>query len=112
MRTRLLFVCSRNQWRSPTAEQIYMGSDAVEVRSRGLSSSARRVLRRGDLLWAEVVFVMEAEHKRRLVGEYREEARGFSIHVLDIPDEYGFVDPELIELIEGGVSAILDSSGG
>ncbi len=105
----LLFVCSRNQWRSPTAEQIFSRSPSLQVRSRGLSASAVRRLTNSDIAWADVIFVMESEHKRQLLKRFRADIGDCPVHVLDIPDEYRFMDPELVELIESGVSAALDS---
>jgi predicted protein tyrosine phosphatase len=106
-RRRILFVCSRNQLRSPTAEKIFSKSDRLEVRSRGLSASANRRLTADDVTWAEVIFVMEPEHKKQLLQAFRDEARLRGIHVLDIPDDYGFMDPELVLLITAGVRGVL-----
>jgi predicted protein tyrosine phosphatase len=54
-----------------------------------------------------VVFVMEEKHKSRLMAEYRRILEIKPIHVLDIPDEYRYMDAELVELIEKSVGAIL-----
>jgi predicted protein tyrosine phosphatase len=111
-RKKLLFVCSRNKWRSPTAERIFSRSMDFEVRARGLSTSAVRRLTGSDVSWADVIFVMEPSHKRQLVSLFRAELGGCPIHVLDIPDDYQLMDPELIELLEGGVHAALGSVEG
>jgi predicted protein tyrosine phosphatase len=103
----LLFVCSRNRWRSPTAERIYAKSERFQVRSRGLSASAVRRLTAADVAWADVVFVMETDHKRQLLQSFREPLGNRPLHVLDIPDEYQFMDPELIDLITTAVHAEL-----
>lgn len=92
----LLFVCSRNQWRSPTAENIYRNHPSVNVRSGGTSSSARRKVTGGDIQWADIIFVMETEHKTRLQSKFRSLLVGKIIHVLDIPDEYRYMDEQLI----------------
>lgn len=106
-RTKLLFVCSRNQWRSPTAERIYAHAPEFDVRSRGVSKSAVRRLTSGDIAWADVIFAMEHTHKTRIVSLYRDGGDALGsipiIHVLNIPDEFRFMDPELIELIESAV---------
>jgi predicted protein tyrosine phosphatase len=96
---RLLFLCSRNQWRSPTAEAVYQNDPRVEVRSAGVSASARRKVTQKLLLWADVVLVMEPEHKRRVREEFSGIADDLRIEVLDIPDDYEFMDPELVSLI-------------
>lgn len=103
----LLFVCSRNQWRSPTAERMFSRSEEFAVRSRGVSASAVRRLARSDVAWADVIFVMEADHKRQLLKLFRSEVEHRPVHVLDIPDEYPFMDPELVDLIDAGVRAVL-----
>ncbi|MFN7843988.1 MAG: low molecular weight protein tyrosine phosphatase family protein [Pirellula sp.] len=103
----VLFVCSMNQWRSPTAESIYSKRPFVNARSRGTSRSARRTVTAEDLKWADIVFVMEDKHKQRLQSEYPSEVRYKELHVLDIPDNYKFMDPELIIEITESVDPIL-----
>ena len=107
----VLFVCGRNRWRSPTAARIYANDQRIEVRSAGVSSqSAHRVTQR-DLEWADLVLVMESEHKVRL----RETFRGTplpTIECLDIPDDYGFMDDALVELIRAGAEAQLSAKFG
>lgn len=104
---RILFVCSRNQLRSPTAEAIYAKPAGIQVRSRGTNASARRRLSGADVAWADVIFVMEPEHKKRLLRDFRTKASRPRIVVLDIPDEYEFMDPDLVVLIRAGVDAEL-----
>ncbi len=106
-RQKLLFVCSRNKLRSPTAERIYRNSPRFEVRSRGTASSARRGVTLDDVLWADHIFVMEHKHASVLRQDYRDEVAQAELHVLDIPDVYEFMDPELIDLLEGAVKRVL-----
>ena len=103
----ILFICSRNQWRSPTAEQIFRKHPLMSVRSAGTSPNARRTVSAEDIRWADVIFVMEEKHKSRLVAEFSRSLDGKTIHVLDIPDEYKYMDPELVEQLEQSVSAML-----
>lgn len=98
-----LFVCARNQWRSPTAERIFRDDPRLCVRSRGLSPQSPRQLTLADVTWAEQIFVMEAKHRARLVERFREALQQTPVHVLDIPDDYPFMDPELIELLRDRV---------
>ncbi|MFV8751707.1 low molecular weight protein tyrosine phosphatase family protein [Nannocystaceae bacterium ST9] len=107
-RLKVLFICSRNQWRSPTAERIFSGRRDIEVRSRGLSRTARRKLAAADVSWAELIFVMEDEHRERLVEGFRDALADTPVHVLDIPDEYPLMDPGLIELLRQGVEPVLE----
>ena len=103
----VLFICSRNQWRSPTAEQIFRKHPLMSVRSAGTSPNARRKVSAEDIRWADVIFAMEEKHKSRLVTEFSRLLVGKTIHVLNIPDEYEYMDPELVEQLEQSVNAIL-----
>ena len=105
--TRLLFVCSRNQWRSPTAEAVWRKHPGMEARSAGTSPSARHPVSVRDLEWADVIFVMEPKHKQRLMAEHRRVIGGKPLHVLDVPDDYRYMDPELVEFLRVGVSELL-----
>lgn len=107
---RLLFVCSRNQWRSPTAEAVYRNDPRVEVRSAGVSASARRRVTEELLRWADVVLVMAHEHKQRLRDDFPNVAREARIIVLDIPDDYRFMDPGLVTLIRERVEPLIDAA--
>ena len=106
-RLNVLFVCSRNQWRSPTAEHVWRRDPRVNARSAGTSASARRVVSAADLAWADVILVMEHEHKRRLLAEHRPSLANKRLHVLEIPDDYRYLDPELMELVGAPVAALL-----
>jgi predicted protein tyrosine phosphatase len=103
----LLFICSKNQWRSPTAEQIFRNEPALNVRSRGVSRSAKRTVTARDIEWADLVLVMETKHKNRLVAGYPGEMMSTQTYVLDIPDDYPYMDPELIELLTASVRPLL-----
>ena len=106
-RLKVLFVCSRNQWRSPTAEAVWRHHPALAVRSAGTSASARRKLALRDVEWADVIFFMEHEHKSRAASRFGPALRQKSQHVLEIPDEYQVMDPELVELLEDSVAQLL-----
>ena len=106
-RLNVLFVCSRNQWRSPTAERVFRHHPLMAVRSAGTSANARRVLGESDLRWADVVMVMETRHRDRIRAAFPRLAEHAQIHVLDIPDDYRFMDPELVEILEAVVPAVL-----
>ena len=46
---------------------------------------------------------MEQEHKTRLQSNFRELLVGKIIHVLDIPDEYRYMDHQLIAALRESV---------
>ena len=103
----ILFICSKNQWRSPTAEQVWRRQAGLSVRSAGTSPNARHPVSSKDLAWADVVFAMEEKHKSRLLADYCDVLEGKAIHVLDIPDEYRYMDPDLVEQLQTSVGEIL-----
>ncbi|WP_395750752.1 low molecular weight protein tyrosine phosphatase family protein [Prosthecobacter sp.] len=103
----LLFICSRNQWRSPTAEKVYQNDPRVEARSAGTSASARTRVSEKLLKWADVVLVMEHAHKQRLAEMFPQLVSGLRFEVLDIPDDYPFMDEELMRLIRERVEPLL-----
>jgi len=103
----VLFVCSRNQWRSPTAEQVWRKHPLVNARSGGTSPNARHKVSVDDIRWADVIPVMEEKHKARLLAEFTRLLNDKTIHVLDIPDEYKYMDPSLIEQLEQSVASLL-----
>ena len=103
----LLFVCSRNQWRSPTAEAIYKNHQQHQAKSAGTEPSARIKINEKLLLWADIIFVMEKKHKQRIQQKFPHLVDEKEIIVLDIPDDYLFMDQELIDLITLAVSPYL-----
>jgi len=52
---------------------------------------------------------MEQKHKQRIATQFPGEMRYKTTHVLDIPDEYQFMDPDLIEEIQSSVDSVLDA---
>jgi predicted protein tyrosine phosphatase len=105
---KVLFVCSRNQWRSPTAERVAREWPSVEARSAGMSPNATCTLNERHLRWADIVIVMEKKHRERIVARFPAMLRKDQIHVLNIPDDYQFMDPELVDWIEAAVPPLLD----
>ena len=103
----ILFICSRNQWRSPTAEKVWRSASSIHVRSAGTSPKAKHTVTASDLQWANLIFVMEAKHKQRLQAEFRQLLTHKRIDILNIPDEYQAMDPELIEIFEELLEAFL-----
>jgi predicted protein tyrosine phosphatase len=98
--TNTLFICSRNQWRSPTGEQVWKKHPALNVRSAGTSPKARIRVSAKDIQWADVIFVMEEKHKSRLNTQFTRLLNYKDIQILDIPDEYQYMDSELIEIMK------------
>lgn len=53
---------------------------------------------------------MEEKHKSRLKAEFSRLLKYKDILVLDIPDEYQYMDEELIDILEQSVSSYLGIS--
>ena len=104
----VLFVCSRNQWRSPTAERVFGRYPGISVRSAGTSPNARKHVSAQDVRWADLILVMEEKHKSRLIAAFTRHVTGKRIHVLDIPDDYKYMDPELVEELKEAVEPLLE----
>lgn len=100
----VLFLCSRNRLRSPTAEHLFASLEGVRVASAGLAKDAETVLSSELLAWADLIFVMERVHRRKLTEKFRVHLRGRRIICLDIPDNYEFMDPELVALLNARVA--------
>jgi len=96
----LLFICSRNQWRSRTAETIFRKRQDITVRSAGTARNARIRVNAGLLKWADVVLVMEQKHRSFLLSRFPGETKYLDVEVLDIRDEYQYMDEELIAELE------------
>lgn len=102
-----LFVCSRNQWRSPTAERVISEYAGIHTRSAGTSRHAKHTISKQDVLWADVIMVMEYHHKKQIMMSFRKELHHKTVIVLDIPDDYHYMDVALIELIHESVAPYL-----
>jgi predicted protein tyrosine phosphatase len=99
-REQLLFICSRNQWRSPTAAALFADSDRYVAKSAGTSDSARIKITAGLINWADRIFVMEKRHAAIINRNYPDLITDKSIVVLHISDDYQYMDSELIEILE------------
>jgi predicted protein tyrosine phosphatase len=108
LKTKLLFVCSANQWRSPTAESLFKEHPRYEARSAGTENGARVKITAGHLGWADQIFCMERKHADRLRERFPEGLSVKKVVTLRIPDEFRFMDPELVALLRTELAAHLD----
>ena len=95
----ILFVCSRNKWRSRTAAEIFRNNGRHQIKSAGTEKSARIRLTQNMVNWAELIYVMETKHKKKLLDKFRVNQTKKSIEILDIPDDYKYMDEELVEIL-------------
>lgn len=101
---KLLFICSRNRWRSPTAERVFDGVDGLQARSAGTEPGARIKVTAGHIGWADLIFVMEQKHVRRVREKFAEELMGKPLVCLNVPDDYQFMQSELVERLRQAVA--------
>lgn len=99
----LLFICSENRLRSPTAEAVFSDYEGVSAIGAGTNLDAETTVS-GDLIeWADVVLVMEKSHRNKVAKKYKELLKGKRLVCLDIPDNYQCMQPELIKLLKAKV---------
>lgn len=103
----VLFVCSQNRLRSPTAEQVFASHPGVQCASAGTNHRADNPLTPELIEWAELIFVMEKAHRDKVQAKFRKQLRGQRVIVLGIPDDYEFMEPALIELLRAKVTKYL-----
>lgn len=99
----VLFICSQNKLRSPTAEQVFATRTDLEVDSAGTNQDAENPLTGELVAWADVIFVMEKTHRAKLSKRFKRHLKARVI-CLDIPDDYAFMDPALVTLLKARVA--------
>ena len=98
MPKRVLFVCTGNYDRSPTAENMYKSIKGLEVKSAGISVHAQNPLSKKLVEWADIIYAMEEHHKTAIV-KIDPSAKTKTV-VLGIPDIYFRDQPELKMLLK------------
>ena len=102
---KILFVCTSNIQRSPTAEKIF--KNKYDVKSAGVDSYVNP-LTKAMLKWADIVFVMEDEHKTKILNRFPKEY-GKKVISLDVPDIFDYMDKKLIKLLKKKVKLYINS---
>lgn len=105
---KILFVCGRNKWRSPTAKKVYKNDARINVRSAGMSDKSPHQISSSDIEWADLILVMERKYKTQILSKFRD-YKISSIESLEIPDDYEYMDDELIELIKTGTEYYINN---
>lgn len=106
---KVLFVCTANKLRSPTAEDVFRDYPGIEALSAGTDSEAPRPLTKELVASADLIFAMETHHRERIRKKYKQRPADNRIITLGIPDEYERGDPTLIELLRAKVEPRLAS---
>lgn len=102
-RKRVLCVCSAGLLRSPTAAWI-LSNEPFGYNTRAVGSSSEYALIPMDeahVLWADEIICMDVEQEmyaKQLLSNVNPNSIT-PVHLLDVPDNYGFRDPELVEIL-------------
>lgn len=107
--TNVLFVCSRNRLRSPTAEIVFRDWPGVRTSSAGTAVDAETPLDADSIDWADIVMVMEPRHRKVVASRFKARLEGKKLICLGIPDEYEFMDPALVQRLKDLVPRWLPS---
>ncbi|WP_334189082.1 low molecular weight protein tyrosine phosphatase family protein [Noviherbaspirillum sp.] len=104
---RVLFVCSQNKLRSPTAEQVFSQQPGIDALSAGTNHDAEIPVTAELIDWADKIFVMENLHREKLQKRFKKSINGKKIVCLGIPDNYGYMDEELVSILKRKVLQFL-----
>lgn len=104
---KFLFICGKNQLRSPSAENVFSECPNLEVRSAGVDNDAIYKVQQEDVVWADYIFLMENKHKEKLVGKFRDSIKNQKVIVLDIKDMYTYMDVRLVDVLKQKVEKYL-----
>jgi len=104
---RALFICSQNRLRSPTAEAVFSKLPGLECLSAGTDDKANVPLDPELIEWADTIYAMETSHRNRISKKFKKHLAGKRIVVLNIPDEYEYMEPALIAVLERKVGPLL-----
>jgi len=96
----ILFVCSQNRLRSPTAEKVFSEWPGVETMSAGVNNDAETPVSLDLIEWADVIAVMEDMHKEKLNRRFGAHLADKRVIVLGIPDRFVYMQPELVKLLK------------
>lgn len=107
MSRNVLFICTQNRLRSPTAEQVFADWPGIETQSAGLGNEAGNPVSPELLAWSDLIFVMEKTHRDKLARKFRAHLGGKRIVCLDIPDDFEYMDPALVQLLKAKVPRFL-----
>jgi predicted protein tyrosine phosphatase len=97
---RVLFICRQNRRRSATAERIFAKHPLLDVRSAGTNPDALVHVNERMLTWADAIFTMDPGQKRALDRQFAGHPALERLICLEIPDNFIFLDPELVRLLE------------
>lgn len=107
---KVLCVCSAGLLRSPTAAWVLSNPPFnFNTRACGYNDEYALVVLDEVLLhWADEVVVMDRKQEKVVRDLFKYTG---PVHVLDVPDNYGYRDPELVEVLTNVLSEVYPSEG-
>ena len=99
---RVLCVCSAGLLRSPTVAWV-LSNEPFNFNTRAVGASAEYAMMELDdvnISWSDHVVFMEKAHKKMAEERFPAllAAKATKVHVLDLPDDFPYRDPQLVEL--------------
>ena len=104
----VLFICRWNRCRSATAERLFSKRPDLDVRSAGTSDDALVRVNRRMLDWADDIFIMDLSQREALERMFPDHPALARLVCLEIPDDFVFLQPELVTLLEERVKQHLE----
>ncbi|MGA2791633.1 MAG: phosphotyrosine protein phosphatase [Candidatus Bathyarchaeia archaeon] len=108
LKRNVLFICTANLQRSPTAESLFQNwGGSLETKSAGINPVSGGTLLTQELVdWADLILAMEAVHAYYVTAHFKCDSS--KIRVLGIRDQYYRDDPELIQELKEKIAPIID----
>jgi predicted protein tyrosine phosphatase len=82
---------------------VFSDRPGFEVASAGLNPEAETPVSPELIEWSDVISVMERAHRNKLSKKFGTHLRSKRVICLGIPDEFEFMDPALVKLLEAKV---------
>lgn len=97
---KILFVCTANEHRSKTAEELAKSYSGIKAKSAGVRELAQVKVNKQLLKWADLIVVMEDWHKEEITKRFPDICPRKRIVNFDVPDMYPYMSPELIMILK------------
>jgi predicted protein tyrosine phosphatase len=104
---KLLFICGKNKLRSPTAEAVFSSWEDIATDSAGVNADADTVVSQDQIHWSDIIFVMEDSHRAKLAKKFPSALKDKRVVCLNIPDEFDYMQPDLVSMLEAKVGRYL-----
>jgi predicted protein tyrosine phosphatase len=107
---KVLFVCTANIQRSPTAERLFRDWNGIwEAKSAGVTPHPSGNPLTEELIdWADVIIVIEQIHAEEIQTRFHCAIE--KLRILNIPDKYHRDDPELIRELKRKIPPLLETN--